>query len=151
METKTLQATAELRIAKPPREVFAALRDPQRMSHYFISSGSAPMEAGRTIHWEFADAGARVDVEVQKLEPDQLLCFIWGAAGKESSVTIELRPDGAGATIVSVRESGWPADAKGIERCLEQSKGWVHVLCCMKAYLEYGINLRKGGVVKGRI
>jgi hypothetical protein len=29
-----------------------------------------------------------------------------------------------------------------------QVEGWTHFLCCLKAYLEYGINLRTGGVIK---
>ena len=40
-------------------------------------------------------------------------------------------------------ESGWPPDDQGIQRCLEQMQGWVHMLCCLKAYLEHGINLRE--------
>ena len=37
------------------------------------------------------------------------------------------------------------ARRKRIARCIEQTQGWMHFLCCMKAYLEHGINLRKSG------
>jgi len=63
-------------------------------------------------------------------------------------VTITLQPLPRGATVVHVKESGWPADAEGIANCVQQTQGWMHMLCCLKAYLEHGINLRKGGVVK---
>ena len=43
-------------------EVFAAIVDPAKMSHYFITSGSGPMKAGTTVEWKFADVGAKVSV-----------------------------------------------------------------------------------------
>ncbi len=33
-------------------------------------------------------------------------------------------------------------------RCMGQVEGWTQFLCCLKAYLEYGVNLRVGGVIK---
>ena len=48
------------RILKPVNEVFAAFVDPAKMSQYFISGASGPMEAGTKVEWEFADVGAKV-------------------------------------------------------------------------------------------
>ena len=42
-------------------------------------------------------------------------------------------------------EMGWhdtPADTKSSHG---NAGGWMHMMCCLKAYLEYGINLRAGG------
>ena len=63
-------------------------------------------------------------------------------------MTITLEPAPRGATVVHINESGWPPDAEGIANCVRQTQGWMHMLCCLKAWLEHGINLRKGGVVK---
>ena len=32
----------------------------------------------------------------------------------------------------------------GIKQLMGQTEGWANFLACLKAYLEYGINLRKG-------
>ncbi|HTL05310.1 MAG TPA: SRPBCC domain-containing protein [Gemmatimonadales bacterium] len=151
MSDNLLEAQATLRMARPAPEVFEAILDPTEMSHYFISSGSARLATGRTIRWEFADAGASFDIEVDQIEPDRLIAFRWPATGPGTRVRLTLRPDGEDACIVEVRETGWPADPAGIQRCIGNSKGWVHFLCCLKAYVDFGIDLRAGGVVAGHL
>jgi len=36
-------------------------------------------------------------------------------------------------------------DDVGINWLKSNTEGWANFLACLKAYLEYGINLRKGG------
>jgi len=59
-----IEVNVEDRVLKPMNEVFAAIVDPAKMSHYFITSASGPMKAGTTVEWEFADVGAKVSVDV---------------------------------------------------------------------------------------
>jgi hypothetical protein len=42
-----------------------------------------------------------------------------------------------------VREDGWESDEKSIKRYGQQIHGWVDMVTCIKAFLEYGINLRR--------
>ena len=35
-------------------------------------------------------------------------------------------------------------DDAGVKRAMGQTAGWTYTLCCLKAYLQYGINLRLG-------
>lgn len=114
------------------------------MSNYFISSGTDRLDSGNQIHWEWHGTEAHLPVTPQEIEKDKSVSFLWPASGIETKVVISLEPLGPAATRVKVSESGWPSDDQGIERCLEQTQGWVHMLCCLKAYLEYGINLRRG-------
>mgnify|MGYP001125015693 CR=1 FL=1 len=118
------------------------------MSRYFITTGSERMETGKTVHWTFADVGCELDAKVKKVEKDRHISFLWSASGVEALVEMRLKPIGEAATLVKVSESGWPIDEKGIARFVTQSKGWVHFLCCLKAFLEYGVNLRSGGGTK---
>ena len=37
-----------------------------------------------------------------------------------------------------------PANEEGIKQAIGQTEGWANFLASLKAYLEYGINLRKG-------
>jgi len=146
MNEKPLQVKTKTAIAKPAHEVFEAIVDPEKMSHYFISSGSGRMESDKTIHWVFDGGGAGLDVKVQRVVRDRFVSFLWTASGVAARVEIEIVPNGS-TTLVKVSESEWPADEKGIARCVEQTQGWTHFLCCMKAYLEHGINLRQSGTV----
>ena len=146
MKKKALQVKTQLEIAKPVHQVFEAIVDPEEMSHYFISSGTGRMQSGKTVHWKF-DKGGGLDARVERIEPDRFVSFSWSASGTEALVTMELLPLDDHATLVKISESEWPPDEKGIARCIEQTQGWMHFLCCLKAYLEYGINLRRSGTV----
>jgi uncharacterized protein YndB with AHSA1/START domain len=145
---KQLEVNTQLRIAKSPAIVFEAIVNPKGMSHYFISSGSARLDKEDSVTWRFAEFDGQLDVKPQEIKKDASVSFLWSAGGPEALVTISFQPVPRGATVVHVNESGWPADAEGIASCVRQIQGWMHMLCCLKAYLEYGINLRKGGVVK---
>jgi uncharacterized protein YndB with AHSA1/START domain len=146
-DKKMLQAGAQLEFAKSPDRVFEAIVNPKEMSHFFISSGSDRMQTGKTVHWKF-EKGA-IDARVEQTKQPSLISFFWSASGTEAHVEMELVPVTKDRTLVKVSESGWPPTEQGIAKCLEQTRGWMHFLCCMKAYLEHNINLRKGGVVHG--
>jgi uncharacterized protein YndB with AHSA1/START domain len=139
-----LQAKAELRVAKPAAEVFEAIVDPVKMSGYFISKGSARLEAGKTIQWTWGDVGAEASVKVLEVRRDRGVSFTWGE--EDSHVDIVLEPESPEATAVRVTEGSWPSDEAGIERLSGQVFGWAHFLLCLKAYLEHGINLRTGSI-----
>lgn len=55
------------------------------------------------------------------------------------------RPLDADNTMVQIAESGWLDDETGVKGSYGNAGGWMHMMCCLKAYLEYGINLRAGG------
>jgi len=48
-------------------------------------------------------------------------------------------------TTVYVTESGWP-EAES-EASYRNCMGWMHMICSLKAYLEYGVNLRKDAFI----
>ncbi|MGB5892980.1 MAG: SRPBCC domain-containing protein [Ignavibacteriaceae bacterium] len=88
------------------------------------------------------------EVEVQSVGKDKLVSFTWEGSGVECLVAITLEPKGDSQTLVKITESDWPADFEGATRCMGQVEGWTHFLCCLKAFLEYGVNLRVGRVIK---
>jgi uncharacterized protein YndB with AHSA1/START domain len=139
-----VEVNVKNRILKPVGEVFAAIVDPAKMSHYFISSGSGPMNAGTTVKWEFADVGGSLSADVKEVEENRKITFDWNASGVNARVTITLSSVGPNTTLVTINESGWPMDPEGVKRALEQTAGWMDFLCCLKAYVQHGINLRLG-------
>jgi uncharacterized protein YndB with AHSA1/START domain len=131
------------RILKPVEDVFAAIVDPAKMSGYFTSRGSGPMAPGTRVEWEFADVGAKLLVDVKEIEENHKVVFDWSASGVNARVTIILAARDS-STLVTINETGWPMDREGVSRALGQTAGWTDFLCCMKAYLQHGINLRLG-------
>jgi len=120
--------------------------DPAQLAQYFVSRASAPLKGGTEVEWEFADVapGLKLKVSVYEVEKDQLIIFDWGPSQTRARVTIRLRAEGAGATIVSINESRFPMDREGVGRALGQNAGWTYFLCCLKAWVTHGVNLRKG-------
>lgn len=49
-----------------------------------------------------------------------------------------------GATMVTIAESGWRENEQGQKSSYLNCEGWSQMLACMKAWVEYGINLREG-------
>ena len=49
-----------------------------------------------------------------------------------------------GRTKVEVSESGWSDSDAGVKASYGNCMGWSQMLAAMKAWKEYGINLREG-------
>ncbi len=143
-----LTATSELRIARPQHQVFEAIVDPSQMSHYFISWASARPEPGKTVTWKWGDVGAEADVRIHEVEPARRFSFTWTSPDAPTRVEITLEPEGDLATAVRVSDGPYESDAEGIERFRGQVQGWTHFLLCLKAWIEYGIDLRAGSVTE---
>lgn len=47
-------------------------------------------------------------------------------------------------TVVRVKEGKFNPDEEGTKQAIGQTEGWANFLACLKAYLEYGVNLRQG-------
>jgi uncharacterized protein YndB with AHSA1/START domain len=144
MENRTLEIEAAIQIQKSPREVFGAIVDPSKMSCYFISRGSGTMEAGKVIMWKFPEFDMEFPIRVTRVEKDKYVSFYWEVDGIDLLVEITLTPRGATSTVVRVTEKSRQCDEAGLKWLQGNSEGWANFLACLKAYLEFGINLRKG-------
>lgn len=144
MGTPLLHLNAGLQIARPPHDVFEAIADPQQMSNYFISHSSGRMEEGKALVWRFPEFDMAVPVRVGKIEKDKYLSYYWNANGKELLVEITLTPVTHHSTVVAITEGAMENGEAGIQWLKGNTEGWANFLACLKAYLEHGINLRKG-------
>jgi uncharacterized protein YndB with AHSA1/START domain len=132
------------RILKPVGDVFAAIVDPAKMTNYFISGASGPLRPNTRVQWEFADVSAKVPVDVIEVDENRTVMFDWDPCGSRTRVTIRLTADDDNTTVVAINEATFPFDQEGVKRALGQNAGWTYTLCCLKAYLQFGINLRLG-------
>jgi len=145
MANDTLQIKAAIQIAKPASEVFEAIVDPVKMSNYFIASGSGRMEENTQLNWRFPEFDMDVPVRVDKVEKDTYISYYWDADGQDMLVEMKLEPADEGrATVVRVSEKERKNDEAGIKWLVGNTEGWANFLACLKAYLDHGINLRKG-------
>jgi len=131
------------RILKPVNEVFDAVVDPKKMSNYFISGASGPIKVG-WVEWEFGDVGAKVPIDVLEVKDNRKIVLESSALGPRIRTTIQFAPDGPDATVVTITESTFPLTEEGVKRALGQNAAWTYTLCGLKAYLQFGINLRTG-------
>jgi len=125
MKNQSLEVKAAIQISKTAGEVYEAIVDPSKMSNYLISEGSGRMEDGKTVK-------------------NKYISFFWDSDGIELSVEMTLTPKANNSTLVSITEKGRDNDEAGIKWLRGNTEGWANFLGCLKAWLEYGINLRKG-------
>ncbi len=140
-----IEVYASIQVAKPALEVFEAIVDPAQMTNYFISKSSGRMEPGAQLLWEFPEFEGENTVRVGEIVPGKIIGFYWENAGVEFHAEIKLVPGRNDSTVVRISEKGMQPDAdKALKFIKGNTEGWANFLACLKAWLEYGINLRKG-------
>lgn len=145
MNDQKLEINTAIQILKPAKEVFESIVDPEKMSNYFISESSGRMEEGKELIWKFPEFDKEFPVKVLKADPYKLISYKGNdSSGKELTVEIRLSQEENNSTVVRVKEGTHNLDEKGLKWLSGNSEGWANFLACLKAYLEYGINLRKG-------
>jgi uncharacterized protein YndB with AHSA1/START domain len=140
-----------IHVGRPVGEVFEAVADPKQLSSYFTTGGaSARLEEGTTVMWDFADFPGAFPVEVGQVIPNQKIVLRWAAneggrpADYKLTVTMSFKPTDDNRTLVEIEEKGWRESEEGLESSYRNCQGWSQMLCALKAWVEYGINLREG-------
>ena len=68
------------RIARPVREVFEAVVDPDQLSRYFTTGGAkGRLETGATVSWDFHDFPGAFPVWVMEVVPERRIVLQWEA------------------------------------------------------------------------
>jgi uncharacterized protein YndB with AHSA1/START domain len=140
----------QLKIRKPAAEVCDAVVDANKITGYFLGEASGPLVAGATVMWKFPEFDFRFEVVVRAVLKDERIVFDWPAAGSDgaynTTVTMTFVPLDAGNTMVQVSEAGWRGGEAALPFSHGNAGGWMFFISALKAYLEYGINLRAGGL-----
>ena len=129
-------------IRKPVSEVFAAFVDPAITARFWFTSGSGPLETGKTVQWDWAMYGFSIPVTVLEIEPDRRIRIKWMTDGAPTTVewTFTARPDQT--TFVSIENSGFQGDGDSVvAQAIGSTEGFAFVLAGCKALLEHGIAL----------
>ncbi|MDF2068467.1 SRPBCC domain-containing protein [Bacillus sp. Cr_A10] len=138
----------KFRILKPASEVFEAFVDPLRIGNFWWSSSSERWEQGKTITLRYDEYNAEVNIKVTEIDINKKIVFKWGEL-EENTVTISMKEVDELSTIIEVNEEGFNENEDEIINTLVDNKeGWVYMLTCLKAYLEFGITELRAGIVK---
>jgi uncharacterized protein YndB with AHSA1/START domain len=142
-----LKFAVHTKIRKPVSEVFDAVKNPEKLAKYFATGGaSAPIEEGKSVTWKWHDYPDAVgEVHVKRVVTNQLIVFEWAASdgGYNTQCEMKFESLGANQTLVTITESGWKDTEAGRKSSYGNCMGWTEMLDALKAWLEYGINLRK--------
>jgi uncharacterized protein YndB with AHSA1/START domain len=129
-------------IRKPVAEVFNAFTDPEVTTRFWFTKSSGRLEAGKQVKWEWEMYGAETNVMVKKIEPDKRIVIEWDGYSGRTDVEWKFAPLEAGATFVSITESGWTGDADAlVEFVANSTQGFTWTLAGLKGLLEHGIRL----------
>ena len=119
------------------------------MTKYFISAGSGDLVEGETIIWHWEEYGEN-PITVKTVRANELIELTldskkWQKTNDDAYdvlVSFEFEALDDHSTMLSISESGWRTDAEGLKGSHDNCGGWQHMAMCLKAYLEYGIDLR---------
>jgi uncharacterized protein YndB with AHSA1/START domain len=147
-----LRFQVQAKIQKPVRVVFDAIYNPETLSAYFTTAGASGVpKEGTMVTWRFADFPGEFPIFVKKVIANELFVFEWEALGRfgerrgyNTHVEMSFESLDSASTLVRISESGWKETQEGLESSYGNCHGWTQMLCCLKAYIEYGITLRKG-------
>lgn len=146
------------RIAKPVEEVFEAVADPDKLSCYFTTGGAkGRIEEGATVTWDFHDFPGGFPVRVTEVVANEKIVLEWDAHEAESgeigakvaktdyhtTVTMLFKPLEDGRTLVEIVEEGWRQTPGALRGSYANCEGWTQMLCCLKAWIEHGVVLRR--------
>lgn len=143
--TTKLEIKTALKVRRNRHDAFEAIVDPDQMSHYFISKSTGRIEEGANLIWQFPEFDMEFPVRVDEVRPDEFISWYWkDPEGNETKVEVTLRTMDDASTFVTVIEKSRDNNEKGIQWLKSNTEGWANFLASLKAWLEYGINLREG-------
>ncbi len=140
--TKTPSAKAAMLIRRPVAEVFEAFVNPAVTSKFWFTRGSAKLEAGKQVTWEWEMYNVSVAVDVKAVEKDKRILVEWSTHGQPSTIEWVFTSRADGTTFVSIMNSGFSGDGdKVVQRVIDSTEGFTIVLCGLKAFLEHNVLL----------
>lgn len=139
-----ITAKASIQIQQPAQKVFNAIISAQGMRNYFIASATGNLETNKTVEWKFPEFDEVFPVIGKEIKPNEYISFDWSGGEEGKLVELFLTEQADGSTVVKVEEHEMQKTDEGIKQMMQQTEGWANFLACLKAYLDHGINLRKG-------
>lgn len=130
----------QMLIRKPASIVFQAFLDPAITTNFWFTKSSGPLEAGKTIIWEWEMYVHSATVLVKEIIPDKKIIIEWG--DPVTLVDFEFTSPTEDTTYVVIRNYGFKETGDELIQAInDNTGGFTTVLDGLKAYLEHNINL----------
>jgi len=130
----------QMLIRRPVREVFQAFIDPAITTKFWFTKSSGPLEAGKTVKWEWEMYGVSTNVSTKKIVQDKLISTEWG--DPVTYVDYEFTPLTGDTTYVVIKNYGFDFIGDDlIKAVMDNTGGFTTVLDGLKAYLEHHLQL----------
>lgn len=127
-------------IRKPIQEVFEAFINPEITTNFWFTKSTGKLEEGKTVTWEWEMYGAKSEVKVLQIIPNQLIKTEWGLYS--NNVDYEFKEMEKGILVI-IKSYGYSETGDELLSVInDNTGGFTTVLDGCKAYLEHGINLR---------
>lgn len=125
----------QMQINVPANKAYEAFVNPEEISGFWFSHSSERWETGKTITLKYVEYNAELDIEIVHMEENRLIQFTWG----NRPVDIHFEENDNGVIVTTIEQD---FDKNEVEQLLGQKEGWVYMLSCLKAYLEYNVKIR---------
>jgi uncharacterized protein YndB with AHSA1/START domain len=141
MLSKKPVVRAEMLIRRPVHEVFQAFADPEVTTKFWFTKGSAKLETGAKVRWDWEMYGVGADIDVIEVVENHRIVIDWG-----TRVEWTFAPRGDNETFVKIVNDGFEGSADELmEQAMDSTQGFTFVLAGLKAYLEHGVQLNLVG------
>ena len=138
-----LHFTVHRQLAAPPARVFEAITKKEHLESFFVHRVDGDIVTDPKVTWFFEGHGA---FEVHRMEVvvNEFLSFHWRADRQSyhTRAQFAVTPSNVG-TELTVTESGWDADARGLKKAFDNCEGWTTFLGNLAMYLEHDIAILK--------
>src|SRR5262245_49903579 len=127
--------------AEVPRRCLRSPRRPRCTTKFWFTKGSARLEPGKRVQWDWEMYGISVPVDVKAVEPNKRILIEWPGHGGPTTVEWTFTPCVQG-TFVAITNSGFAGSGHElVQMTADSSQGFSLVLAGLKALLEHDIRL----------
>lgn len=134
------EVSAQMLIRLPVADVFNAFINPKVTTHFWFTKSSGPLEAGKTVTWQWEMYGVSDEVDVLEVEQNKLIRIAWN--NPKTVVDFRFEAVSDKATYVQIDNYNLNLDGEAlISAVRDLTGGFTTVLDGLKAYLEHGIEL----------
>ena len=133
------QFRQKIEIEVPPGKVFEAWTDQELITRWFVTAAVIEPKKNGRLNFEWL-GGDKLDTRIIQIRRPNLLVFPFGSNGEK--VAIRIRKIATGS-LVELHQYDMKTTPKyRISMHMGCREGWAFFMANLKAFLEYGIDLR---------
>jgi uncharacterized protein YndB with AHSA1/START domain len=140
--TQVPVARTGMLIRRPAADVFEALVNPDLTSKFWFTKGSARLEQGKKVQWDWDMYNVFIQVTARSVERDRRILIEWPGYSGPTHVEFVLLPLKDGTTFVRITESGFTGSGDELVKyAADSTQGFSLMLAGLKAFLEHDVKL----------